>query len=97
MGTFQGLPGCRRLIYVAIKKLSDDRRSVVPYSPWPSGTDKDLGSQSPWSPVPWTPGAETEPTVKSSSLSPLNGTPLPTISTPVVQTTQKSLLAICCG
>jgi len=36
MGTFQGLPSSRRLIYVAIKKLSDERRNAIPYSLWPS-------------------------------------------------------------
>jgi len=36
MGTFQGLDSCRRLIYVAIKKLSDERRNAVPYSLWRS-------------------------------------------------------------
>jgi len=36
MGTFQSLPSCRRLIYVAISKLSDERRNAIPYSLWPS-------------------------------------------------------------
>jgi len=36
MGTFQGFGSCRRLIYVAIKKLSDQRRNAIPYSLWPS-------------------------------------------------------------
>ena len=36
MGTFQGLASCRRLIYVAIWKLSDPRRNAIPYSLWPS-------------------------------------------------------------
>lgn len=36
MGTFQGLDSCRRLIYGAIKKLSDERRNAVPYSLWRS-------------------------------------------------------------
>jgi transposase-like protein len=36
MGTFQGLASCRRLIYLAVKKLSDERRNAIPYSLWPS-------------------------------------------------------------
>ena len=36
MGTFQGLDSCRRLVYVAIKKLSHQRRNSVPYSLWTS-------------------------------------------------------------
>ena len=36
MGTFQGLGSCRRLIYVGIKKLSDQRRNAIPYSLWTS-------------------------------------------------------------
>ena len=36
MGTFQGLASCRRLIYVAIRKLSDARRNAIPYSLWTS-------------------------------------------------------------
>ena len=36
MGTFQGLASCRRLIYVAIWKLSDERRNAIPYSLWTS-------------------------------------------------------------
>lgn len=36
MGTFQGLSSCRRLVYVAIKKLSAERRNGVPYSLWTS-------------------------------------------------------------
>ena len=36
MGTFQGLASCRRLIYVAIWKLSDERRNAIPYSLWRS-------------------------------------------------------------
>jgi len=36
MGTFQGLGSCRRLIYVAIWKVTDERRNAIPYSPWTS-------------------------------------------------------------
>ena len=36
MGTFQSPDSCRRLIYVAIKKLSHERRNAVPYSLWRS-------------------------------------------------------------
>jgi transposase-like protein len=36
MGTFQSLWSCRRLIYVAIHKLSNERRNAIPYSLWPS-------------------------------------------------------------
>jgi len=36
MGTFQSQASCRRLIYVAISKLSDERRNAIPYSLWPS-------------------------------------------------------------
>jgi putative transposase len=36
MGTFQGLASCRCLIYVAIKKLGDQRRNAIPYSLWTS-------------------------------------------------------------
>jgi putative transposase len=36
MGTFQGFASCRRLIYVAIWKLSDERRNAIPYSLWTS-------------------------------------------------------------
>ena len=36
MGTFQGLPSCRCLIYVAVRKLTDERRNAIPYSLWPS-------------------------------------------------------------
>ena len=36
MGTFQGLASCRRLMYVAIWKLSDERRNAIPYSLWTS-------------------------------------------------------------
>lgn len=36
MGTFQGLGSCRRLIYVAIWKISDERRNAIPYSLWRS-------------------------------------------------------------
>jgi len=36
MGTFQGIDSCRRLLYVAIKKISDERRSPVPYALWTS-------------------------------------------------------------
>jgi putative transposase len=36
MGTFQGLDSARRLIYVAVKKLSHARRNAVPYSLWSS-------------------------------------------------------------
>jgi transposase-like protein len=36
MGTFQGLASCRRLVYVAIHKLGDERRNAIPYSLWPS-------------------------------------------------------------
>jgi len=36
MGTFQDLDSCRRLVYVAIWKLTDERRNAIPYSLWPS-------------------------------------------------------------
>ena len=36
MGTFQGIDSCRRLVYVAVKKLSPERRNSVPYSLWTS-------------------------------------------------------------
>lgn len=36
MNTFQSLESCRRLIYAAIKKLSDERRNDIPFSLWPS-------------------------------------------------------------
>jgi hypothetical protein len=36
MGTFQSLGSCRRLIYVTIWKLSDERRNAIPYSLWTS-------------------------------------------------------------
>jgi transposase-like protein len=36
MGTFQSLPSCRRLIYVAIRKVGDERRNAIPYSLWRS-------------------------------------------------------------
>lgn len=36
MGTFQGIDSCRRLLYVAVKKLSHERRNSVPYSLWTS-------------------------------------------------------------
>jgi putative transposase len=36
METFQSLSSCRRLIYVAIWKLSDERRNAIPYSLWRS-------------------------------------------------------------
>jgi transposase-like protein len=36
MGTFQGLDSCRRLVYLAIWKLSDERRNAIPYSLWTS-------------------------------------------------------------
>jgi len=36
MGTFQGLASCRRLLYVAVWKLSDERRNAIPYSLWTS-------------------------------------------------------------
>jgi len=43
MGTFQGLASCRRLIYVAIWKLSDQRRNAIPYSLWTSQPGHGLG------------------------------------------------------
>jgi putative transposase len=36
MGTFQSLDSCRRLVYVAVRKLSNERRNAIPYSLWPS-------------------------------------------------------------
>jgi putative transposase len=36
MGTFQGLLSCQRLLFVAVKKLSNDRRNAIPYSLWTS-------------------------------------------------------------
>jgi len=36
MGTFQNLASCRRLVYVAIHKLSDERRNAIPYRLWTS-------------------------------------------------------------
>jgi putative transposase len=36
MGTFQSLESCRRLIYVAVRKLSNERRNAIPYSLWTS-------------------------------------------------------------
>ena len=36
METFQSLGSCRRLIYVAVWKLSDERRNAIPYSLWTS-------------------------------------------------------------
>jgi putative transposase len=36
MGTFQGLMSCRCLVYVAIWKLSNERRNAIPYSLWKS-------------------------------------------------------------
>ena len=36
METFQSLGSCRRLIYVAVWKLSDERRNAIPYSLWKS-------------------------------------------------------------
>jgi len=36
MGTFQSLASCRRLVYVAIWKLCDERRNAIPYSLWKS-------------------------------------------------------------
>ena len=36
MGTFQNLASCRRLIFVAVEKLRDERRNAIPYSLWPS-------------------------------------------------------------
>ena len=45
MGTFQGLASCRRLIYVAIWKLSDERRNAIPYSLWRSQPWYGLGSR----------------------------------------------------
>ena len=46
MGTFQSLPSCRRLIYVAIWKLSADRRNAIPYSLWRSQPWYGLGRRS---------------------------------------------------
>lgn len=34
MGTFQGLASCQRLVYLAIRKLSNERRNAIPYSVW---------------------------------------------------------------
>ncbi len=36
MGTFQSIESCRRLVYVAVRKLSHERRNAVPYGLWPS-------------------------------------------------------------
>lgn len=36
MGVFQGVASCERLIYVAIWKLSNERRNRIPYSLWTS-------------------------------------------------------------
>lgn len=36
MGPFQGLASCRRLVYVAVKKVGAERRNAVPYSLWTS-------------------------------------------------------------
>lgn len=36
MGTFQSLGSCRCLIYVAVRKLSNERRNAIPYSLWTS-------------------------------------------------------------
>lgn len=36
MGTFQGVASCRCLLYVAVWKLSDERRNAIPYSLWTS-------------------------------------------------------------
>ena len=36
MGTFQSITSCRRLIYVAIRKVSHERRNAIPYSLWTS-------------------------------------------------------------
>lgn len=36
MGTFQGLASCRLLIYVAVLRLSNERRNAIPYSLWTS-------------------------------------------------------------
>jgi putative transposase len=36
MGTFQSIESSRRLVYVAVRKLSHERRNTVPYSLWPS-------------------------------------------------------------
>jgi transposase-like protein len=36
MGTFQSLGSCRRLVYVAVRKLSHERRNAIPYSLWTS-------------------------------------------------------------
>jgi putative transposase len=36
MGTFQHLRSCRLLVYVAIWKVSDERRNAIPYSLWTS-------------------------------------------------------------
>ena len=47
MGTFQSLPSCRRLIYVAIRKVSDDRRNAIPYSLWRSQRWYGLGRRKP--------------------------------------------------
>jgi len=30
MGTFQSIESCRRLIYVAVRKLSNERRNAIP-------------------------------------------------------------------
>ena len=36
MGPCQGLAWCRRLVYVAVKKVGSERRNAVPYSLWTS-------------------------------------------------------------
>lgn len=36
MGTFQSIGSCRRLLYVAVRKLSNERRNAIPYSVWTS-------------------------------------------------------------
>lgn len=36
MGVFQSVGSCRRLIYVAVCKLSNERRNAIPYSLWTS-------------------------------------------------------------
>jgi len=46
MGTFQGLGSCRRLVYAAVWKLSDERRNAIPYSLWKSQPWYGLGHRS---------------------------------------------------
>ena len=36
MGTFQSIESCRRVIYIAVRKLSNERRNAIPYSLWTS-------------------------------------------------------------